>query len=262
LVLLPLGLDGEPLGVELPLGGVVLDGGIGAVADGGDAEGDRSPGRSPTRSERDSLQAVSMPTPSASAQRPVSILFIERASSCGVADWVERLQRTCRWWCLDTLGSNYYQCGHQKEMPMKLEGAYEVPAPRDKVWDAFLDPKLLKQAIPGCEKLEATGPDEYKATMKIGVGGVKGTFEGKVKLGDKKERESYRMAVEGSGGPGFIRGDTVISLTDSNGGTRVSYSADVQVGGLIASVGQRLLGGVSKMMADKFFTRMGELLQA
>jgi carbon monoxide dehydrogenase subunit G len=145
---------------------------------------------------------------------------------------------------------------------MKLEGAYEVPAPRDKVWDAFLDPTLLKQAMPGCEKLEATGPDEYKATMKIGVGGVKGTFEGKVKLSDKKQPDSYRMAVEGSGGPGFIRGETVITLTDNAGGTRVSYTADVQVGGLIASVGQRLLGGVSKMMADKFFTRMSELLQA
>jgi len=145
---------------------------------------------------------------------------------------------------------------------MKLEGAYEVPAPRDKVWDAFLDPTLLKQAMPGCEKLEATGPDEYKATMKIGVGGVKGTFEGKVKLSDKKQPDSYRMAVDGSGGPGFIRGETVITLTDNAGGTRVSYTADVQVGGLIASVGQRLLGGVSKMMADKFFTRMSELLQA
>jgi carbon monoxide dehydrogenase subunit G len=145
---------------------------------------------------------------------------------------------------------------------MKLESAYEVPAPRDKVWDAFMDPKLLKQAIPGCEKLEAVGPDEYKATMKIGVGGVKGTFEGKVKLMDKQPPDSYRMTVDGSGGPGFIRGETLISLTDNAGGTRVSYSADVQVGGLIASVGQRLLGGVSKMMADKFFTRMGELLQA
>ena len=65
---------------------------------------------------------------------------------------------------------------------MKLEGTYEVPAPRSKVWAAFLDPKLLKKAIPGCEKLEAIGEDEYKATMKVGVGGVKGTFEGKVKL--------------------------------------------------------------------------------
>jgi carbon monoxide dehydrogenase subunit G len=145
---------------------------------------------------------------------------------------------------------------------MKLEGAYDVPAPRQKVWEAFLDPKQLKKAIPGCEKLEAIGPDEYKATMKIGVGGVKGTFEGKVRLSDKKPPESYKLAVEGSGGPGFIRGETVISLAEAEGGTRVSYTADVQVGGLIASVGQRMLGGVSKMMADKFFNNMSEQLQS
>lgn len=145
---------------------------------------------------------------------------------------------------------------------MKLEGEYEVPAPRSKVWDAFQDPTVLQKAIPGCEKLEALGNDEYKATLKIGVGGVKGTFEGKVRLLDKKPPDSYRMAAEGSGGPGFIRSDTLITLTDSGSGTKVAYSADVQVGGLIASVGQRMLGGVSKMMADKFFTSMSELLRA
>jgi uncharacterized protein len=145
---------------------------------------------------------------------------------------------------------------------MKLEGEYEIPAPRAKVWDAFLDPNVLQKAIPGCEKLEALGNDEYKATLKIGVGGVKGTFEGKVRLSDKKPTDSYKMAAEGSGGPGFIRSDTLITLTDSGSGTKVTYVADVQVGGLIASVGQRMLGGVSKMMADKFFTSMGELLQA
>src|SRR2546426_9003522 len=91
---------------------------------------------------------------------------------------------------------------------MKLEGSHDVPAPRQTVWEAFLDPARLKKAIPGCEKLEAIGPDEYKATMKIGVGGVKGTFEGKVRLTEQKPPESYKMAVEGSGGPGFVRGDT------------------------------------------------------
>jgi hypothetical protein len=90
---------------------------------------------------------------------------------------------------------------------------------------------------------------------------VKGTFEGKVRLTDKKPPESYKMAVEGSGGPGFIRGETLIKLSDADNGTRVAYSADVQVGGLIASVGQRMLGGVSKMLADKFFGKMSELLQ-
>src|SRR5439155_13042063 len=135
---------------------------------------------------------------------------------------------------------------------MKIEGAHDIPAPRQKVWEAFLDPDRLRQAIPGCEKLEAVGNDEYKATMKIGVAAVKGTFEGKVRITEQKPPESYRLAVEGSGAPGFVRGDTVITLADSNGGTRVSYAADVQIGGLIAGVGQRMSGGGSKMMADQF----------
>src|SRR2546430_9642531 len=143
---------------------------------------------------------------------------------------------------------------------MKLEGSYEVKAPREKVWHGFLDPVTLQKAKPGCEKLELIGPDEYKATLKIGVAAVKGTFEGKVRLLDKKPPESYRLSAEGSGGPGFVRSDTVITLTELEGGTRVSYSADVQIGRLIAGVGQRVLGGVSKMMADQFFNKMSELL--
>src|SRR6267143_123047 len=81
---------------------------------------------------------------------------------------------------------------------MKLEGSYEVKAPREKVWNAFLDPATLQKAIPGCEKLELIGSDEYKATLKIGIAAVKGTFEGKVRLLDKKPSESYRLAAEGS----------------------------------------------------------------
>jgi carbon monoxide dehydrogenase subunit G len=144
---------------------------------------------------------------------------------------------------------------------MKIEGAHEISAPRQRVWEAFLDPELLRQAIPGCEKLEAVGPDEYRATMKVGVAAVKGTFEGKVRLTDKQPPDTYKMGVEGSGGPGFVRGEAAITLSDSGGGTRVAYNADVQVGGLIAGVGQRMLGGVTKMMADQFFNRMSELLR-
>ena len=143
---------------------------------------------------------------------------------------------------------------------MKIEGSADIPAPREKVWAAFLDPNILAQALPGCEKLEAIGEHEYKATMKVGVAAIKGTFEGKVKLSDLNPPNRYRMAVEGSGGPGFVRGDAGMQLSDVDGGTKVSYDADVQVGGLIASVGQRLLGGVTKMMLDQFFTRMTELL--
>lgn len=144
---------------------------------------------------------------------------------------------------------------------MKIEGANEIPAPQDKVWTAFQDPATLAKAIPGCEGLEEIGPGEYKAVMKVGVAAIKGTFEGKVKLMDLEPPNRYRMSMEGKGGPGFVKGEATMSLSSVDPGTtRVSYDADVQVGGLIASVGQRMLGGVSKMMLDQFFTRMSDLL--
>ena len=144
---------------------------------------------------------------------------------------------------------------------MKIEGANEISAPQDKVWTAFQDPATLAKAIPGCEGLEEIGPGEYKAVMKVGVAAIKGTFEGKVKLMDLEPPNRYRMSMEGKGGPGFVKGEATMSLSSVDPGTtRVSYDADVQVGGLIASVGQRMLGGVSKMMLDQFFTRMSELL--
>ena len=143
---------------------------------------------------------------------------------------------------------------------MKIEGHYDLPAPRDRVWQALLDPDQLSKAIPGCERLEAAGPDEYKATLKVGVAAVKGTFEGKVRLSDKEPPTRYKMAVEGSGGPGFVRGEAAMELLEVPGGTRVAYQADVQIGGLIAGVGQRMLGGVTKMMLDQFFSRMAERL--
>jgi len=143
---------------------------------------------------------------------------------------------------------------------VKIEGSNDIPAARERVWAAFLDPAVLARALPGCEGLEAIGTGEYKAKMKIGVAAIKGTFEGKVRLFDLEPPNRYKMALEGSGGPGFVRGEAGMELSDADGGTRVTYSADVQVGGLIASVGQRMLGGVSKMMLDQFFTRMTEIL--
>ena len=144
---------------------------------------------------------------------------------------------------------------------MKIEGAHDLPAPRDRVWQALLDPASLAAAMPGCEKLEAIGPGEYVATLKVGVGAVKGTFEGKVRLSDAEPPSRYRMAVEGSGGPGFVRGAASLELSDVPGATRVAYSADVQVGGLIAGVGQRMLGGVARMLLDQFFSRMARLVE-
>jgi hypothetical protein len=145
---------------------------------------------------------------------------------------------------------------------MKVEGSRDIAAPRERVWTALLDRGFLIQAIPGCEELQEVSEGEFKAKMKVGVAAVKGTFEGRVRLSDLDPPRRYRMAVEGAGGPGFVRGQATISLADVEGGTRVTYDADVQVGGLIASVGQRLLGGVSRMMLDQFFGRMTELVTA
>jgi len=141
---------------------------------------------------------------------------------------------------------------------MRIEGSYDLRAPRDRVWQALLDPDQLSKAMPGCEKLEAVGPDEYTATLKVGVAAVKGTFQGKVRLSDKEPPARYRMAVEGSGGPGFVRGEASMELSEIEGGTRIAYTAEVQVGGLIAGVGQRMLGGVARMLVDQFFSKMAE----
>lgn len=143
---------------------------------------------------------------------------------------------------------------------MKIEGTADIPAPRERVWAALQDPDTLAKALPGCDRLEEVGPGEFKAVMKVGVGPIKGTFDGKVRLSDLEPPSRYRMALEGTGSPGFVRGEAWMQLSEIETGTRVAYSADVQVGGLIASVGQRMLGGVSKMMLDQFFSRMTEIL--
>jgi uncharacterized protein len=145
---------------------------------------------------------------------------------------------------------------------MRIEGSREIPARRGEVWEAFLDPRVLAKAMPGCETLEAIGEGQYRAVMRVGVGGIKGTFEGAVRLADLEPPTTYRMMIEGRGLPGFVRGEARITLSDVGEGTGVSYVADVQVGGLVAGVGQRMLSGIARMMLDDFFARMSRLLAA
>ena len=139
---------------------------------------------------------------------------------------------------------------------MKIEGTYTFNAPRDKVWQTLLDPKIIAQCMPGCESLTEVAPDQYEAMMKVGVASVKGSYKGKVAIKDKQAPSHYILSGEGSGGPGFMRGDVAIDLEESDGQTVLKYSTDAQVGGLIASVGQRMLNGVAKMMMDQFFKKM------
>jgi len=139
---------------------------------------------------------------------------------------------------------------------LKIEGSYTFNAPRDRVWQVLLDPNVMAQCMPGCEALNQVGPDQYEATMKVGVAAVKGTYKGKVTIKDKQAPSHYILSGSGSGGPGFMQGDVAIDLEEANGKTILKYSTDAQVGGLIASIGQRMLGGVAKMMVDQFFKKM------
>lgn len=136
---------------------------------------------------------------------------------------------------------------------MKLEGNYVFDAPRERVWALLLSADALKHCIPGCESLEADGEDSFKAVMKVGVASIRGTYTGRVRLTDQQEPERYTMNVEGSGGPGFVRGAAKVTLAEEGNATRVMVDADGQVGGTVAGVGQRMLGGVARMLMNQFF---------
>jgi len=139
---------------------------------------------------------------------------------------------------------------------LKIEGSHRFNAPREKVWQVLLDPTVIAQCMPGCEGLKEVGPDKYEATMKVGVAAVKGTYKGKLTIRDKQPPAHYVLSGEGSGSPGFMQGDVAIDLEEANGQTILKYSTDAKVGGLIASIGQRMLGGVAKMMLEQFFKKV------
>jgi uncharacterized protein len=136
---------------------------------------------------------------------------------------------------------------------MKVEGVYSFPGPAEKVWDLLLDPESLRSCIPGVESLTETSTDHWDAVMKVGVAAIKGTYKGKVGIVDKQPPTMYTLQVEGSGGPGFVKGTARVTLEPSGEGTTVKVEGDGQVGGMLAGVGQRMLPGVAKMLMNQFF---------
>ena len=146
---------------------------------------------------------------------------------------------------------------------MKVTLSSLLPAPPDRVFAALVDPAVLRRCIPGCETLAEIGPDTYEATLKIGVAGLKGTYSGKAATRDKQPPGSLTMSFEGKGGPGFVRGSAAITLVPEAGGsaaTRVAADVDIQVGGLIAAVGSRLVEAAAKKLADDFFRQLSSEL--
>jgi carbon monoxide dehydrogenase subunit G len=140
---------------------------------------------------------------------------------------------------------------------MKIEGTHEILAARQRVFQALTDPVVIARCIPGCEALEKTGENAYAATLRAGVGSIKGVFKATVRLEDIVEPSHYRMVVEGKGQPGFLKGSGDLDLEESaDSTTLVKYAGNIQVGGTIASVGQRMIQATAKMMASQFFTAL------
>src|SRR5262245_38113741 len=118
---------------------------------------------------------------------------------------------------------------------MKMQGTYTLDAPVEKVWTFLMDPQAIATVIPGCETLQEVGPDTYRATMKIGIAAIKGTYNGSVQLLDKTPPSRYRMLIDGSGTAGFVKGEASVDLAPQEHQTLLTYDADTQVGGLIAN---------------------------
>lgn len=143
---------------------------------------------------------------------------------------------------------------------MKVEGSYRFAAPVERVWALLLDPTALAAAIPGCQKLEPLGNDEYLATLNIGIAAFKGTYTGKVAVANQTPVTAYDLNVEGHGRSGFVKGVGHITLeTDTSGavsGTLVRVDGDAQVGGPVLSVGSRLVPPTARLLMNQFFQNM------
>jgi len=136
---------------------------------------------------------------------------------------------------------------------MDISGSYTFNAPPDRVWAVLMDPVVLASCIPGCDRFEPDGVDRYTVTLTVGLAAITGTYNGTVTLTDMIPQTSYGLVVEGQGRPGFVKGTSAIVLRSEGAATAVDVSATVQTGGTIARLGQRLIGGVAKMMLDRFF---------
>ncbi|WP_346896917.1 carbon monoxide dehydrogenase subunit G [uncultured Roseibium sp.] len=142
---------------------------------------------------------------------------------------------------------------------MDMNGSYRIPASRETVWAALNDPEVLKECIPGCEKLEMTSPTEMSATVTSKIGPVKAKFNGAVTLENINPPESYTIAGEGKGGvAGFAKGSADVSLAEEGAETVLTYTARAQVGGKLAQLGSRLIDSTARKMADEFFGKFTE----
>ena len=147
---------------------------------------------------------------------------------------------------------------------MIMNGTFTFTGPRQKVWDLLQDPGVLAKALPGTERLTLSGPDRYEGVMKVSVGPMTAAkFDVTVTLADKQPPERFTMQIDSKGSVGFARGSAAVTLQEqADGGTAMDYTSDVQIGGRIASVGQRLIESVSRMMMRQALEALDRELRA
>jgi uncharacterized protein len=145
---------------------------------------------------------------------------------------------------------------------MDMQGSRQLAITQQQAWDALNDPAVLKTCIPGCDKVEPSGPNQYAIGMALKIGPVSAKFTGKITLSDIHPPASYKLSFEGQGGPaGFGKGSAAVTLTPNPGGCELSYSVNATVGGKVAQLGQRLIDGAAKSMAEDFFKRFDNEMQ-
>jgi hypothetical protein len=146
---------------------------------------------------------------------------------------------------------------------MDMQGSRQLAVNQQGVWDALNDPAVLKQCIPGCDKVESTGDNQYAIGVAVKVGPVSAKFSGKIRLSDMVAPQSHTISFEGQGGAaGFGKGESKVQLLPKDGGTELNYTVHATVGGKIAQLGQRLIDGAAKGMSEDFFQRFEDYLRS
>jgi len=148
-------------------------------------------------------------------------------------------------------------------MAMTMTGEVQLPAAREVVWVKLNDPDVLKACIPGCEELNKLSDTEFQAIAVSKIGPVKARFKGKVQLSELNPPNGYKISGEGDGGvAGFAKGGATVALTDKDGGTLLTYNVEAHIGGKLAQLGQRLVNGAAKKIADDFFKNFAATVSA
>jgi carbon monoxide dehydrogenase subunit G len=144
---------------------------------------------------------------------------------------------------------------------MELSGQQIVAAPRQAVWNALNDPRILYECIPGCEDIEKVSDEETRVRVALKIGPVRARFTGKMLMSDIVQAERCKLSFEGAAGAvGFAKGSSRVELADEGGATKLTYSVEASVGGKLGQIGGRLIDSSAKKMADEFFASLNRQL--